>query len=56
MPVFCGFHVLTWWVWLAWRLFETYEGHSGYAFPWLHADVTVYHDFHHTMNKGNYCM
>jgi len=57
-----GAHPLVWWCWLAWRLEETYEAHSGYSFKgtWLdrigllHADAALYHDFHHTRNVGNY--
>lgn len=42
------------------RLIETYDGHSGYEFPWMvfrllpfGSDAT-YHNFHHTRNAGNY--
>jgi len=42
------------------RLLETYEGHSGYEFPWSmfrflpFGGQSVYHDFHHSHNSGNY--
>jgi methylsterol monooxygenase len=58
-----GFPFLVWFVWLAARLEETYEGHSGYSFHGslahkylglTHGTHTVYHDFHHTGNRGNY--
>lgn len=35
-----GVHMLVWWVWLAHRLWETYQTHSGYAFPFLNYDST----------------
>ena len=55
VPMLCGSHALVWWAWLAWRLFETYESHSGYVFMWLHGDVAAYHDEHHTHPlKGNF--
>lgn len=55
-------HMLVWFVWLSWRLLETYEAHSGYCFKrtWLsrlgllHATAAEFHDSHHTTNKGNY--
>lgn len=55
-----GSHPLVFFVWLAWRLEQTYEAHSGYCFhgTFLHrigltnADSTAFHDFHHTENKG----
>jgi len=47
-------HVSVWFAWLFWRLFETYEAHSGYVFPWLHGYNTMYHDYHHTVNIGNF--
>jgi len=51
-----------WWTFLAWRLWNTYEGHSGYAFKGtfldeiglLHAEEARYHDYHHSRNKDNY--
>jgi len=57
-----GCHPLQYWIWIAWRLQETYESHSGFAFygTWLYSigltntDRTLYHDFHHTKNIGNY--
>jgi methylsterol monooxygenase len=49
-------------VWMLQRLFETYESHSGYCFKGsilsrvglLNAHRAEFHDFHHTVNKGNY--
>jgi len=54
--VLCGAHVTVFWLWLAWRLWETYEAHSGFAFPSfvLHGEQAHYHDYHHTRNDGNY--
>ena len=49
-----------WFVWLTFRLLETYEGHSGYVFDKSIlrqlglSSNTKHHDFHHTVNQGNY--
>ena len=59
-----GAHPLFLFVWLLYRLEETYEGHSGYAFyntflhkiGLTHADAALFHDFHHSRNIGNYGM
>lgn len=48
--------------WIAVRLQQTYEVHSGYCFrgSFLHkigltnSDGAAYHDFHHTKNSGNF--
>lgn len=60
--LFFGRHPLVFWVFLAARLQQTYEGHSGYCFAgtWAHrigltnADGAAFHDHHHTTNVGNY--
>ena len=60
--IIVGAHPLQFALWLAWRLQETYESHSGYAFygTFLHkigltnADSALFHDFHHSKNIGNY--
>lgn len=56
-----GGHPLLQLVWLAARLCQTYEGHSGYCFygTWMYdwhllGDAAAYHDFHHTKNSGNF--
>jgi sterol desaturase/sphingolipid hydroxylase (fatty acid hydroxylase superfamily) len=57
-----GSHQLVWFVWLTSRLKETYEGHSGYCFKGsllervglLSGSGSPYHDFHHSMNSGNF--
>lgn len=44
------------------RLQQTYEAHSGYCWEgsWYdklglaHSDSAVFHDHHHTVNKGNF--
>lgn len=50
-------------LWVVFRLFETYESHSGYCFDgsflsqklnMTHSGYTLFHDFHHVVNKGNY--
>lgn len=50
--VLLGAHGFTWFVWLTWRLIDTYIHHSGFDFP-LIGDGGV-HDFHHTNNVGSY--
>jgi methylsterol monooxygenase len=57
-----GAHFAVWLVWLAVRLEQTYETHSGYCFygTWLwrigltNAEGCAYHDYHHTGNRGNF--
>lgn len=59
-----GTHPLLVVVWVALRLQQTYEAHSGYCFrgavlnefPFylLHAESASYHDHHHTVNLGNF--
>eukprot|EP01016_Furgasonia_blochmanni_P011991 TRINITY_DN1564_c0_g4_i4.p1 TRINITY_DN1564_c0_g4~~TRINITY_DN1564_c0_g4_i4.p1 ORF type:complete len:420 (-),score=102.95 TRINITY_DN1564_c0_g4_i4:330-1520(-) len=53
-------HQFTQWMWIAIRIFETVDGHSGYDFSWspfrllpLSGSAT-YHNFHHTNNVGNF--
>jgi 4-alpha-methyl-delta7-sterol-4alpha-methyl oxidase len=59
-PLLVGAHVLTVWLWVAFRAWEAAEGHSGYAFPWNPSYLvpgyggTEYHDFHHAKFVGNY--
>eukprot|EP00030_Apusomonadida_sp_AF-17_P005896 a676613_317.p1 GENE.a676613_317~~a676613_317.p1 ORF type:complete len:322 (-),score=116.69 a676613_317:21-959(-) len=53
-------HLLTLWIWLVVRLFQTIEVHSGYDFPWsLNRWIpfwggAIFHDFHHEKFDGNY--
>ena len=69
LPTFAGIfvipslHPLFFFVWIAIRLQETYECHSGYCFflknRWLDMLLgksyqCVFHDFHHTYNQGNF--
>jgi len=55
LPIYLGFHGSTFWFWLIYRLWATYEAHSGYAFPWsIFYEHSIYHDYHHTKNSGNY--
>ncbi|EDQ87352.1 uncharacterized protein MONBRDRAFT_27469 [Monosiga brevicollis MX1] len=61
-PLLVGMHCSTWWLYLTWRLWRTYEIHSGLMLQntWLgrlgllHGHGAVYHDFHHTNNHGNF--
>lgn len=63
--VYCfamGVHPLIWFVWLAWRLSETYEAHSGYDFygtvlsmlGFVVRGDALHHDWHHSNNSGAY--
>lgn len=59
-PVLVGAHVVTLWLWFAFRQWEAAEGHCGYDFPWspTHlfplSDGAIHHDVHHERVKGNY--
>lgn len=61
-PLLLGVHAHLMWVYLGWRLWATYERHSGYSFRdhWLgklglfHGHGALYHDAHHTLNNGNF--
>ncbi|OQR86149.1 hypothetical protein ACHHYP_10941 [Achlya hypogyna] len=59
-PLLLTRHLLTLWVWLAVRLYETVDDHSGYELPFaLSAYIPfwggpVHHDFHHEKFDGNY--
>lgn len=59
-PALLGAHVLTLWVWVAFRQLEAADGHSGYDVPWNPALLVpfykgpAYHDFHHRRFFGNY--
>lgn len=60
-PLALGSHVVTIWIWIAWRQWEAAEGHCGYSFPWSPSklfgpfyDGVEYHDFHHAKFNGNY--
>ena len=60
--LFFGTHPLAVWIWIGLRLRQTYEAHSGYCFHgtlldrlgFLCCDAAVFHDHHHTVNKGNF--
>ncbi|KAF6823750.1 c-4 methylsterol oxidase [Colletotrichum plurivorum] len=53
-------HILTMYVWIAARLLQAVDAHSGYDFPWsLHYFLPVWagaehHDVHHERFVGNY--
>lgn len=53
-------HILTMYVWIAGRLFQAIDAHSGYEFPWsLHHFLPFWagadhHDQHHEKFLGNY--
>ncbi|KAF0693563.1 Aste57867_15428 [Aphanomyces stellatus] len=53
-------HLLTLWVWLAVRLVETIDDHSGYELPWAWSNFVpfwagpVHHDYHHEKFQDNY--
>ena len=59
-PLLLGSHVVTLWLWFAFRQWEAAEGHCGYEFPWtpthlfLGNDGARHHDFHHARVRGNY--
>jgi methylsterol monooxygenase len=53
-------HILTMYLWIALRLFQAIDAHSGYEFPWsLHHFLPFWagaehHDLHHERFIGNY--
>eukprot|EP00981_Chlorochromonas_danica_P005713 scaffold1172_cov180-Ochromonas_danica.AAC.40 len=53
-----GSHVVTLWLWIFIRIYETVDAHSGYCFAWspFHAiplfSGPTRHDFHHSANLG----
>lgn len=59
-PVLVEAHVVTLWLWTAFRQWEAAEGHCGYRLPfspsgWLpFSHAAVHHDFHHARVRGNY--
>lgn len=62
--IWCGItgelHILTMYIWIALRLFQAIDAHSGYEFPWsLHHFLPFWagaehHDVHHERFIGNY--
>ncbi|EGD82670.1 GTP binding protein 4 [Salpingoeca rosetta] len=61
-PLLCRMTTTEWLVFLVWRLWRTYEDHSGYDFHntflgrlgLSHGYSAIYHDFHHSHNLGNF--
>lgn len=59
-PLLVGAHVVTVWLWFAFRQWEAAEGHCGYEFPWTPThllplnDGAIHHDAHHERVRGNY--
>jgi sterol desaturase/sphingolipid hydroxylase (fatty acid hydroxylase superfamily) len=55
-----GSHISTLWIWLSFRLMETIDAHSGYAFDWSPSRWSPFsggserHYFHHSHNTGCY--
>ena len=55
-----GSHVITWWIWLAFRIGKAVDSHSGYNFKWSIYNTFPFcycaekHDFHHSHNVGCY--
>ncbi len=51
-PLLLGGHVLTVWLWLALRFWESVDAHGDYHFPWSLA--ARHHAIHHRHNRGWY--
>jgi len=53
-----GTHFVTLWIWVAIRILETVDAHSGYDFPFAPHNLLGFlsgasrHDYHHSHNKG----
>ncbi len=64
LPLFLAFYLVNFHIsqlllFLALRLWETIDAHSGYDFPfspWRYLTGAVNHDLHHSANLGNYGM
>jgi sterol desaturase/sphingolipid hydroxylase (fatty acid hydroxylase superfamily) len=50
--ILVGSHPLVFYVWVAMRLLQTYEVHSGVLLPWSQGEATAWHDYHHSHNRG----
>jgi len=62
-PMFMNCHMAVFWFYLAIRIWETVDAHSGYSFPWSPWSLiksiqggSERHDFHHSHNMGNFGM
>lgn len=59
-PFIFARHLLTLWIWLVFRIFETVEDHSGYDIPWNPTNFipfwggAIHHDYHHKTFEGPY--
>jgi methylsterol monooxygenase/4-alpha-methyl-delta7-sterol-4alpha-methyl oxidase len=53
-------HIMTWYLWIFFRILETTDGHCGYEFSWSPfrllplSGSANYHNFHHSSNVGNF--
>ncbi len=62
MRYFQDAHILLYLVWIAWRMWEATEIHSGYCFEGtllsqlglLCSEASLFHNDHHAVNSGNY--
>jgi len=59
-PQLLGIHVYTYYLWLALRVFQSVDAHSGYEFPFIpftllpYLDTASNHELHHRYSTGNY--
>lgn len=60
LPFVCN-HLFVFWCWLAIRMIQTTDVHTGYYFPWLNPLYLIpgyggvrFHDFHHSYFNANY--
>lgn len=60
LPFVCN-HLFVFWCWLATRMVQTIDVHSGFDFPWLNPLYLIpgyggvrFHDFHHSYFNANY--
>jgi len=56
-----GVHPVVFWTYLFLRMYETIDSHSGFRFPWspwqwIPFGGADFHDYHHSVNIGNYGM
>lgn len=60
LPFVCN-HLFVFWCWLATRMLQTTDVHSGFYFPWINPLYLIpfyggvrFHDFHHSYFNANY--
>jgi len=57
-PMLIGAHLFVYWIWLYYRVLDSYFQHAGYDWPWdprkLIASQPAFHDAHHHYRNANF--